>query len=121
MSVDQGPDEYRDHPVRSYVLTGGRSHPTRNTLRPETLLRAADPSRLPPSADRHARDLVRLCRGTLALAEVAAYLRLPVSVVTVLVSDLVDAGHLTLRSNHTPHLPPGRDILEEVLDGLRKL
>ena len=30
-------EEYRDHPVRSYVLTSGRAHPSRNTLRPETL------------------------------------------------------------------------------------
>ncbi|WP_425956456.1 DUF742 domain-containing protein [Xylanimonas sp. McL0601] len=121
MSVEQRPQEYRDHPVRSYVLTGGRSHPTRNTLRPETLLLAVDPPRLPPPADRQARELVRLCRGTLALAEVAAYLGLPVSLVTVLVSDLVDGGYLTLRSNHQPHLLPGRGILETVLDGLRNL
>ena len=114
-------NEYRDHPVRSYVLTSGRAHPSRNTLRPETLLLAADPPRLPPSADRKERELVRLCRGTLALAEVAAHLHLPVSLVTVLVSDLVDAGHLTIRSNHQPHLLPGRDTLEKVLDGLRKL
>lgn len=121
MSVKEHQEEYRDHPVRSYVLTSGRAHPTRNTLRPETLLLAADPPRLPPSADRHERELVRLCRGTLALAEVAAYLRQPVSLVTVLVSDLVDAGHLIVRSNHQPHLLPDSDLLEKVLDGLRKL
>jgi hypothetical protein len=113
-------EQYRDHPVRSYVLTRGRSRPTRNTLRPETLLLAADPPRQPPPADRHAREVVRLCRGTLALAEVAAHLGLPVSVVTILVSDLVDTGDLTLRSTQ-PHLPAGRDILEKVLDGLRNL
>jgi Protein of unknown function (DUF742) len=119
--MEEHPQEYRDHPVRSYVLTAGRAHPSRNTLRPETLLLAADPPRLPPSADRRERELVRMCRGTLALAEVAAHLRLPVSLVTVLVSDLVDAGHLIVRSNHQPHLLPGRDILEKVLDGLRNL
>jgi len=121
MDVGKSSQKYRDHPVRSYVLTSGRAHPSRNTLRPETLLLAADPPRLPPSVDRHQRELVRLCRGTLALAEVAAHLGLPVSLVTVLVSDLVDAGHLTIRSNHQSHLLPGRDTLEKVLDGLRNL
>lgn len=118
--MSQG-DEYRDHPVRSYVLTSGRAHPTRNTLRPETLLVAVDGRPAPATATRQQRDLVRLCRGTLALAEVAAYLALPVSLVAVLVSDLVDSGHLTIRSNHQAHVLPGRDILEKVLDGLRNI
>lgn len=112
-------EEYRDHPVRSYVLTSGRAHPSRNTLRPETLVRAAAGRRLP--TDRRERDLVRLCQGTLALAEVAAYLGHPVSLVAVLVSDLVDAGFLTIRSNHQPNVLPEKDTLEKVLDGLRKL
>lgn len=114
-------DGYRDHPVRSYVLTGGRAHPTRNTLRPETLLRAVDDGReLPGTAGRHERTLLRTCRGTLALAELAAHVRLPVSLVAVLVSDLVDGGYLAVLS--TPvHDLPATDLLEEVLDGLRRL
>jgi hypothetical protein len=113
---------YRDHPVRSYVLTGGRAHPTRNTLRPETLLRVAldDRRDLPQTAGRHERAVLQTCQGTLALAEIAAHLRLPVSLVAVLVSDLVDAGHLTIRSNHGAGAPDTL-LLEEVLDGLRKL
>lgn len=113
---------YRDHPVRSYVLTGGRAHPTRNTLRPETLLRVADDGArdLPTSAGRHERAMLELCQGTLAVAELAAHLRLPVSLVTVLVSDLVDSGYLAIRSA-SAHELPGTDLLEEVLDGLRNL
>ncbi|MDO8142959.1 MULTISPECIES: DUF742 domain-containing protein [Isoptericola] len=112
---------YRDHPVRSYVLTGGRSRPTRNTLRPETLLCTVDDGReLPSHAGRHQHTLLRTCRGTLALAEVAAYLRLPVSLVAVLASDLLDGGFLALRSTATHDLPD-TELLEEVLDGLRSL
>ncbi|MEU2202249.1 DUF742 domain-containing protein [Isoptericola sp. NPDC019482] len=113
-------DGYRDHPVRSYVLTGGRAHPSRNTLRPETLLSAVDDGReLPVGAGRHERALLETCRGTLALAELAAYLRLPTSLVAVLASDLVDAGYLAIRSPQAYDLP-GVDLLEEVLDGLRR-
>ncbi|MEG3614161.1 MULTISPECIES: DUF742 domain-containing protein [Isoptericola] len=112
---------YHDHPVRSYVLTGGRSHPTRNTLRPETLLCTVDDGReLPGHAGRHQHALLRTCRGTLALAEVAAYLRLPVSLAAVLASDLLDDGYLALRSTPT-HGLPDTTLLEEVLDGLRRL
>ncbi len=112
-------ERYRDYPVRSYVLTSGRAHPTRNTLRPETLVRATSGRR--PPQDRTERALVRLCRGTLALAEVAAHLRYPVSLVAVMVSDLVDTGYLTIRSNQQTTVLPDKDTLEKVLDGLRNL
>jgi hypothetical protein len=115
-------DGFRDHPVRSYVLTGGRAHPTRNTMRPETLLCTAPDDRREPSraTGRHDRAVLDTCQGTLALAEIAAYLHLPVSLVAVLVSDLVDAGHLVIRSNSGSSLPD-TGLLEEVLDGLRNL
>jgi hypothetical protein len=115
-------DGFRDHPVRSYVLTGGRAHPSRNTLRPETLVCAAlDDGREPPrAAGRHEQAVLDTCQGTLAVAEIAAYLRLPVSLSAVIVSDLVDAGHLVVRSG-VAHGLPDTDLLEEILDGLRKL
>src|SRR5690606_41332324 len=96
-------EEYRDHPVRSYVLTSGRAHPSRNTLRPETLVRAVESRPLLSTASRMERELVPLCRGTLALAEVAAYLQLPVSLVAVVVSGPVDPAHVAKRSHH--HAP----------------
>jgi hypothetical protein len=47
------------------------------------------------------------------------YLELPVSVVVVVASDLVDSGHLSVR---TPAgAPVSREVLEELLHGLRKL
>ena len=52
-------EEYRDHPVRSYVLTSGRAHPSRNTLRPETLLRAVESRpRALDGAGGHERELL---------------------------------------------------------------
>jgi hypothetical protein len=112
--------EYRDRPVRSYVLTGGRVVPTRNTIRPETLVIAASPPKpLPVSAGRTERALLSMCRNLLSLAEAAAYLGLPVSVVVVVASDLVDSSHLLVR---TPAGPPvSREVLQELLHGLRNL
>ena len=129
-------DEYHDRPVRPYVVTGGRARPSRNTVRPETLLVATDAGKpLPISASSEQRSLLRMCRGLLSLVEAAVHLQLPVSVVSVVASDLVDAGFLAARSGAddisssvpqaqqarpAPALPD-RKLLQEVLDGLRKL
>jgi hypothetical protein len=114
-------DDFHDHPVRSYVITSGRAHPSRNTIRPETLLVAEPDMPISPAAGRQARALLNLCRGMLSAAEAAAHLRLPVSLVVVIASDLVDTGHLSIRSASPRHAPPDRDLLEKVLNGLRKL
>lgn len=112
--------DYRDHPVRRYVLTGGRAHPSRNTLRPETLLVARPEARLPATAGREQRELFEVCQGVLALAEAAAHLRQPVSVTVVLASDLIDSGHLSIRSASAQSLTD-TEILEKLLAGLKKL
>jgi hypothetical protein len=53
--------------------------------------------------------------------EAAAHLELPVSLVTVVASDLVDSGHLTARSSIPPAGLPDQSTLQEVLDALRRL
>jgi hypothetical protein len=113
-------DDYRDSPVRPYILTSGRAHPSRNTIRPETLLVVDADARPPVTASREHRALLDMCRGVLSLAEAAAHLRLPVSLVVVIASDLVDSGHLSIRSAPR-HSLPSAELLEKVLDGLRKL
>lgn len=133
MSPDGG---YHDRPVRAYVVTGGRVRPSRNTFRPETLLVAADSGRpLPVSASSEERALLKMCHRLLSLVEAAAHLQLPVSVVSVVACDLVDGGYLAMRAG-TPgevlagaagrpgapgHARPSRKVLQEVLDGLRKI
>jgi hypothetical protein len=108
-------DEYRPGPVPAYVLTGGRTRP-KATLRPETLLTALLDKPVPSTTAMQKRDLLGLCRQQLSLAEAATHLELPMSVVRILASDLIDAGLLGLRDS-----TPTRDIMEKVLAGLRKL
>lgn len=107
--------------VPAYLATAGRARPTRNTLDRLTVLHgAADPATSGPRPEE--RRLLELLRpGALSLAEAAAHLRLPVSVVKVLVADLVDAGHLRARAPIPDAELPDRQILEKVLDGLRTL
>lgn len=111
---------YQDHPVRSYVLTGGRAE--ERPFRVEALLFAtgADTA-LPPTASRQTRMLLELCSRMHSLVEAAALLGLPVSVVSVLASDLVASNHLSWRQPIPKADAPDRDLLLEVLHGLQKL
>ncbi len=107
--------------VRPHVVTGGRAHPTRNTFDLVTLVSAAHDQLGGLTPEK--RRVMELCRGgALSLAEVAGHLGLPISVTKVLLSDLVDSGHITTRAPTAGASDmPSVDILQEVLDGLRAL
>ncbi|MFD0314651.1 DUF742 domain-containing protein [Streptomyces flavalbus] len=102
--------------IRAYVRTRGRSTPSRDDLELTSLVRAAD--RPLQGLDAEAVRVVRVCGGPMAVAEIAALLDIPPTVALIVVSGLLDTGHLD-----TPALAdaPSIDILKEVLDGLRAL
>jgi Protein of unknown function (DUF742) len=105
--------------VRPHVVTGGRAHPSRNVFDLVTLvISAGDLPRTGLSPEK--LRIVELCRGgALSVVEIAGHLSLPVGVTKVLLSDLVDSGHLTTRAA-PPAAPASRTrLLQEVLDGLR--
>ncbi|GJF32367.1 hypothetical protein KNE206_50670 [Kitasatospora sp. NE20-6] len=118
-------------PVRPYVITGGRSRPSRNVLALESLVSAV------PGADtsgaelnREHRRILALCGSLLAVAEISAHLHLPLSVVKVLVGDLWDLGAVHVLPpatavHRSPDVPRAERLptalLEEVLVGLRQL
>lgn len=105
--------------VRPYVVTEGRAHPTRNTLDLVTLVMALHRRPL-DGLNPEKRRVVHLCAGgALSVAETAAHLSLPVSVTKVLLSDLIDSGHLTVRPPVPRAQRPDAQLLEEVLHGLR--
>lgn len=76
--------------------------------------------------------IVALCGTPLAVAELSSLLRVPLGMVCVLLSGLLDRGYVTARHPY-PHPPLARTAsppiweppdsadLERVLDGLRKL
>jgi hypothetical protein len=106
--------------VRPHVVTGGRAHPSRNIFDLVTLVIAAGDLSL-AGLSPEKRRIVTLCRGgALSVAEVAGHLGLPVSVTKVLLSDLVDSGHITTRaSGPASSRSDQMGLLQEVLDGLR--
>ncbi|MFE3110673.1 DUF742 domain-containing protein [Kitasatospora indigofera] len=107
--------------VRPYVVTGGRAVPSRNTLDLVTLVRTTGN---PPQTllTHEKQELLDLCRGgPLSVAETAAHLAVPVGICKVLIADLVDDGLLTIRAPVPPAELPDRELVEEVLRGLRAL
>ncbi|MFD7233265.1 DUF742 domain-containing protein [Streptomyces sp. NPDC059881] len=103
--------------VRPYVITGGRACTGAAPLSWETLVMAADTAAPESLLPEHLMILTQ-CQGLLSVAEVAAYLGQPPSVVQVLLADLIDWGLIVTR----PPVPPAEradvTMLRKVLHGL---
>ncbi|WP_168713572.1 DUF742 domain-containing protein [Streptomyces sp. A0642] len=106
--------------VRPYVRTGGRVRPRRDVLLESVVIAAPSPTgRLGPDA-RRVMSLFAVGGGGLAVADIAAALRLPPSTIRILVSSLMDSGHLASPAAAVNDQPEN-DLLQKVLDGLREL
>ena len=108
--------------VRPFTLTGGRTSPSRADFTRITTVTAVDP---PPtwatrSQPEHQR-ILRRCARPIAVAELAALLDLPVSVVVIMLCDLLEEGWITARPPHPVSRTPDRDLLQKVRDGLGRL
>ncbi|MET8701997.1 DUF742 domain-containing protein [Kitasatospora sp. NPDC058032] len=115
-----GRDWGEEAPERFYVVTRGHTQPSgRAALDLVTLIvsRAEPAPSMPPE---HAA-IVRLCGSPLSVAEVSAYLRLPVSAVTLLLADLVAEERVEARAPVPAALLPDRALLEAVMHGLQRL
>ncbi|MFJ1968756.1 DUF742 domain-containing protein [Streptomyces sp. NPDC087903] len=110
--------------VRPFTLTGGRTRPSRADFTLIATVTAVDP---PPEwaarpQPEHAR-ILRQCARPVAVAELAAHLDLPVSVIVILLCDLLEAGRITVNPPHPVHRDPELDLnlLQKVRDGLDRL
>jgi hypothetical protein len=107
-----------DSPERLYVITRGRTA-DRATFGLVTLIVArSEPA---PSMQPELAAILRICGSPLSVAEISAYLRLPVSVITVLLADLLAEGRIEARAAVPKALLPDRALLEAVISGLQKL
>lgn len=106
--------------VRPYVLTGGRTR-SRSDLAVETLV-STEPAGVweRPYLSSEYLAIRRLCRQPKSVAEVAALLSVPLGVVRVLLTDLADAELIRVHRTNTTGRPD-QDLMQRVLDGLRKL
>ncbi|MGW5055536.1 DUF742 domain-containing protein [Actinokineospora sp. NPDC004072] len=108
--------------VRPYTKTGGRTRPDYD-LAIEALVSTSDRGRMPdPSVRAEHRTICGLCMDTRSVAEVAAYLRLPLGVARVLIGDMAGLGLVSIhQSGMVVGDRPSIEFMERVLSGLRRL
>ncbi|MBZ4015392.1 MULTISPECIES: DUF742 domain-containing protein [Streptomyces] len=116
-----GQDWEDESPERLYVITGGRSGAAAQTFSLDLVtLIVAKAAPRPGIQPEHAA-IMRLCHSPLSVAELSAYLKLPVSVVTVLLGDLLADGRVVARAPVPPAELPDRSLIEAVIHGLQQL
>lgn len=108
-----------DSPDRLYTITSGRVRTGPDNPFDLVTLVVAE-SAPTPGMQSELATILRLTEWPTAVAEIAAELRLPVSITKVLLADLLDTGRVSARH---PRSPAGQDpdFLEQVLVGLRNL
>jgi hypothetical protein len=114
----QPPEGEKKNPERLYVITGPDGIERTDLDLVTLIVASADP---PPSATPEQAALLRLCTAPLSVAELSAYLSLPFSVVTVLLTELLTAELVTARAPIIRQALADRSLLEAVMHGLQKL
>ncbi|GLY64231.1 DUF742 domain-containing protein [Amycolatopsis taiwanensis] len=111
--------------VRPFAVTRGRAGRDLHNLDLITLVVAVRPASDVATLDREYGDILRMCQGRpMSVAEIAAQLNLLLAAVKVLISDLIESGHLIFRSppaTSENSRRPNLELLQAVLDGIRKL
>lgn len=108
--------------IRPYTLTSGRTKATVELPVEATLALAPDRPREDDLDASHAR-VVALCAGSPSVAEISSRVGAPLGVVRVLISDLVESGHLTVQATLGGDASSSEreDLIERTLRGLRAI
>jgi hypothetical protein len=121
------PDAAREHDaagpvVRPYTVTAGRTRPSRGRFNLISIIAATRPlPALGPERGPEQVAILRMCQRPLSVAEVAARLDLPLSVVRVLLGDLLDEALIAVRQPQPADQRLSDETLEAMIDGLRAL
>jgi hypothetical protein len=119
---EQWLDDEAGRIVRPYVMTRGRTEPSRGRIDLITLVVTlnAAPAAEPGLGPEH-HTIVRLCERPLSVAEIAAHLDLPAGTVRVLLGDLVDRGLVAIQEPARETDVLDLETYKAVLNGLRTL
>lgn len=122
---DEPDDEWWDDAagpvVRPFAVTGGRTHSAQARLDVATQVVAAGAHSDRMGLEPEHLTILRMCQRPMSVAELAAYLNVPLMVVKILVSDLVERGDVLIGAPARADEAPDRDLLQAVLDGIRAL
>ncbi|MEU9304566.1 DUF742 domain-containing protein [Streptomyces sp. NBC_00354] len=105
-------------PVPLYVISGGPGSSAKafNLVTLIASRSAPEPGMQPEQAA-----ILTMCQYPLSVAEISAYLSLPFSVITVLLSKLVDNERVQATAPVPVAAVPELGLLEAVIHGLRRL
>jgi len=106
--------------VRPYAMTGGRTISSQTAeLEMITLVVAVGSVNRMVAAtlDPECLQILSICGQPKSIAEMSAELRLPLSVVKILIGDLIDKNLVMFRSAVTPDI----NVLQAVINGIRRL
>jgi hypothetical protein len=106
--------------VRPFIVTGGRTRPTDERLRVETLVTAL-PSALSAPLSFERRHIVEICQRPLSIAEIAHSLATPIGVARVIIADLVAERYVTVEQPMNLRDSTSVQLLERIRDGVRAL
>lgn len=115
-------DEDAGPVVRPYAMTSGRTRPAKGTFDMVTIVAATRPAAaLAPGWGPEHVATMELSQRPISVAEIAAHLDLPISVVRVFLGDLLHADLITIGPPPSPDRHFDDKTLEAMLDGLRSL
>ncbi|MEU4212933.1 DUF742 domain-containing protein [Streptomyces sp. NPDC026206] len=115
---ESGP-EPPGNPDRLYILTGEGTAEAKRDLDLVTLIVTRTES--DPGLQPEHTAVVRMCDFPLSVAEISAYLELPVSTLTPLLTELLSGGQVEARPPVPAAALPDVRLLEAVMHGLQKL
>ncbi|MGW1725113.1 DUF742 domain-containing protein [Streptomyces sp. NPDC002306] len=107
----------RKNPERLFIITGTDGERAPLDLVSLIVARAEPPSSATPEQSA----VLRLCANPLSVAELSAYLSLPFSVVTVLITEMLAVELVQVRAPIVRQQIPDRSLLEAVMHGLQRL
>ncbi|MER5430398.1 DUF742 domain-containing protein [Streptomyces sp. NPDC002588] len=110
-------EEGERKPERFYTITGPDGERALLDLVTLVVARADRPS----SASPEQTAVLRMCAAPLSVAELSAYLGLPFSVVSALLTEMLAAGLVQARAPIVRQKLPDRSLLEAVMHGLQRL
>jgi hypothetical protein len=107
--------------ARPYSWTEGRTQPTVEIAIEARVVTTILGRDLPPQLISPLWTVTQLCMSPRSVAEIAAYLNLPLGVAKVLVADLVAEGMVNVEATlaHDADDAERRELIERVLSGLR--
>jgi hypothetical protein len=107
--------------VRPYAMTRGRTVPANRDLDMITLVVATKDEIDPATLDADYVAILELCHKPMSVAELSAHLDVPIVVIKVLLSDLLERGEIIARTPARNVKVPDMNLLQAVLDGVRRL